>query len=51
MRPGPREPFSANTSVFENGSAELVSADREANRADYDTRNSAALRLTKEMHW
>ena len=43
------EAFIANTSVLENCSAELVSADREVGRAYHDPRNFAALRLTKEM--
>jgi len=44
------EAFIANTSVLENRSAELVSADREVSRAYHDPRNFAALRLAKEMH-
>ena len=44
------EAFIANTSVVENCSAELVSADREVSRADHDPGNFAALRLTKEMY-
>ncbi len=51
MRSGLGEAFIANTSVLEDCSAELVSADREVNRADDDPRNFAALRLTKEMRW
>ena len=50
MRSRPGEAFIANTSVRENCSAELVSADREVDRAYHDPGDSAALRLPKEMH-
>lgn len=49
MRASPGE-FIANTSVLENCSAELVSADCAIDRAYHDPGNSAALRLTKEMY-
>jgi len=45
-----REAFIADASVLENRSAELVSTDREVDRAHHDPGNFAALRLTKEMH-
>ena len=44
------EAFIANTSVLENRSAELVSADREVDRAYHDPGNFAALRFAKEMY-
>ncbi len=50
MRSRLGEAFLANTTVLENCSAELVSADREVGRAYDDPRNFAALRLTKEMY-
>ncbi len=50
MRSRLGEAFIANTCVLENYSAELVSVDREIDRADDDPRDFAALRLTKEMH-
>jgi hypothetical protein len=50
MRSGPTEAFSPDASVLENRSAELVSTDREVDRAHHDPGNFAALRLTKKMH-
>ena len=50
MRSRPGGPFVADASVPENRSADLVSADREVDRAHHDSRNFAALRLTKEMY-
>src|SRR5438477_8360772 len=50
MRSRPGEPFAANTFVLENCSAELVSTNREVSRTHHDSRNFAALRLTKEMY-
>ena len=44
------EAFTANTAVLENRSAELVSANREVDRAQHDPGDFAALRLTKEMY-
>ena len=44
------ETFITNTFVLENCSTELVPADREVDRAYHDPGDSAALRLTKEMH-
>ena len=44
------ETFIANSPVLANRSAELVSADREVDRAHHDPGNFAALRLTKEMY-
>ncbi len=50
MRSRLGDAFIANTAVLENCSAELVSADREIDRADDNSGDFAALRLTKEMH-
>ena len=50
MRLRPGKAFIANTAVLENRSAELVSTDREVDRAYHDPGNFAALRLTKEMY-
>ena len=50
MRSRLGETFVANTSVLENCSADLVSADREVGRASHDPGNLAALCLTKEMY-
>jgi hypothetical protein len=44
------EKHSSQTRPFLNCSAELVSADREVDRAYHDPGNFAALRLTKEMY-
>ena len=50
MRTSPGEALSANTFVLEDRSTELVSADRETDRASYDPGNFAALRFTKEVY-
>ena len=48
MRSRLGEVFGTDALVLEDCSAEMVSADREINRASHDPGNFAALRITKE---